>query len=386
MSKWPMKRFGDLFELHRVEISVEPTLKYSQIGVKSFGKGIFRYPTVSGAELGKLRYFRFPPDALMVSNIQAWEGALALSDAVQARECIASNRFFPYLPVDPCVISAEFALWFFLSDPGMHLVRKASPGTTVRNRTVSFPSFKGIEVPVPPLSEQQRVVVWLNQIRDVLEAAKFLGSRSTRADLSARESLLSERHVGPIRVRLGDALKHSRVEVAVDPNEVYRAIGIKSFGKGIIRYPSVKGSEMSKLRFFRFPVDALAVSNIQAWEGAVALTALEDEERVASNRFHFYVPRTGGSIAPEFALAYLLTERGHAQIRAASPGTTIRNKTLSLRRFEDISLPAPDPEVQQRTIMALRTFDRLDVGRNQRQTKANAVLPAALNQVFGSLN
>jgi len=73
----------------------------------------------------------------------------------------------------------------------------------------------------------------------------------------------------------------------------------------------------------------------------------EDHARVGSHRFITYVPHDGKSTS-EFLCHHFLSERGIEDIRAASPGSTGRNRTLGLKKLEKIKVPVPDFSEQKR--------------------------------------
>src|SRR6266516_6481681 len=98
--KWRRVRVGDIIRLDREFITIDPLASYRVAGVRSFGRGIFYYLPQLGATLGKLRYFELRSGALVLSNIKAWEGAVAVSTDRDAG-CVASNRFLTYYPIDP---------------------------------------------------------------------------------------------------------------------------------------------------------------------------------------------------------------------------------------------------------------------------------------------
>src|SRR5256886_15863557 len=103
-------------------------------------------------------------------------------------------------------------------------------------------------------------------------------------------------HMESNRVRVGNILAIQRHPVPIDSTTIYREIGILSFGRGIIRYPAGPGSELSKLRYFVLPIGALVLSNIKAWEGAIAISTEQELDHIASNRFLSYVPVDGSTV------------------------------------------------------------------------------------------
>lgn len=154
-------------------------------------------------------------------------------------------------------------------------------------------------------------------------------------------------------VRMGDVLRLDRRPVNVCADGDYVALGMRSFGRGIFHYETCKGDQLSKLRHFTFPANALAFSNIKAWEGAVAVTSEEDTEAVASSRFLFYVPK-GRDVDVRYLRYYFLSFQGLRQIGQASPGSADRNRTLSIKSFEDLEVTVPDIDEQR------RVADKLD--------------------------
>jgi len=68
-----MVRVGDVLTQVRLPISLSADIRYTPIGIKSFGKGIFHYEHGNPETLSKLRYFRVPANALALSNIKGWE-------------------------------------------------------------------------------------------------------------------------------------------------------------------------------------------------------------------------------------------------------------------------------------------------------------------------
>jgi type I restriction enzyme, S subunit len=155
-------RVGDVLKLERRPVSVDPLEEYRLIGVYSFGNGIFHREPALGATLGDYRFFAIAPGDLVLSNIQAWEGAIGLASQAD-HGTIGTHRFLAYVPRDDR-IDTNWARWFFLSEPGMSLIRKAAPGSTVRNRTLAIDRFEALEILLPPINEQRLVATRLDHL------------------------------------------------------------------------------------------------------------------------------------------------------------------------------------------------------------------------------
>src|SRR6266568_1680626 len=90
-----LTRLGDILEIERIPVEIDQEVLYTQIGIKSFGRGIFHRDGMKGSELSKLRYFKVNPNRLIFSNIMAWEGAIALSREAE-QGCVGTSRFLSY--------------------------------------------------------------------------------------------------------------------------------------------------------------------------------------------------------------------------------------------------------------------------------------------------
>ena len=73
---WDVHMLGEC--LSRVEKPVEakPNKLYTQIGIRSHGKGIFYKEPVTGAALGNKSVFWIEPDCFIVNIVFAWEQAI----------------------------------------------------------------------------------------------------------------------------------------------------------------------------------------------------------------------------------------------------------------------------------------------------------------------
>jgi hypothetical protein len=156
-------RLGDVVELQRRKVTFDAAGEFVEVGLRSFGKGIFHKPTVTGAELGNKKVYRIEPGDLVISNVFAWEGALAIASESE-RGLIGSHRFMTWIPRDPDQVNVRYLWHYFLSEPGLLHLRRASPGSAGRNRTLGIAAFENTKFPLPDLSEQQHIAARLDRV------------------------------------------------------------------------------------------------------------------------------------------------------------------------------------------------------------------------------
>ena len=158
--KWNKQRLDSFLERVSNPIDVIPNKKYSQIGIRSHGKGIFHKEAVTGEELGNKRVFWVEPNALVVNIVFAWERAIAVTSDAE-KGMIASHRFPMYLPKNN-LSNVNFLRYLFVTDKGQSYLELASPGGAGRNKTLGQSNFAELKIDLPSLEEQTKIATFLS--------------------------------------------------------------------------------------------------------------------------------------------------------------------------------------------------------------------------------
>lgn len=159
---WETKPIERILERHSTAVDVEPETLYTQIGLRSHGKGVFHKKPVTGESLGNKRVFWIHPNCLVVNIVFAWEQAVGKTTEQEAG-LIASHRFPMYTPKDKQA-DIDFIVRFFLRPRGKHLLGLASPGGAGRNRTLGQKEFDKLKIVVPSLPEQRKIADFLTAV------------------------------------------------------------------------------------------------------------------------------------------------------------------------------------------------------------------------------
>lgn len=370
----------EVLTLARRSVQVDLSLEYAEIGIRSFGRGVFHKPAISGADLGGKRVYEIHEGDLVISNVFAWEGAVTVAGPAENGR-IGSHRFMTWV-VRPGLGDASYLHHYLLSERGLEQLQRASPGSAGRNRTLAIGAFEDLVIPLPGIGEQRAIAAYLDRhegaARQVLSAV-----RSAAILRGLRERVVRDIQEAP-RSSLGDLLTPARDWTVPVAGQSYQPIGVRGFGRGLIRYPATDIDGLSKMRYYHVPGSALIISNIKAWEGAVAMSLESDSSLIASNRFLCYQAKTG-AINLEYVHRFLLSGDGIASLNRASPGSADRNRTLSIASFEAIRIPVPPRSVQDRLVRTASQLDRLERLSEHRSTLARALPQAARNEVFSTL-
>ena len=368
---------GEAVQLQRRGVDVRVDEHYREIGVRSFGRGLFLKEPVSGAEIGSKRVFHVHPGDLVVSNVFGWEGAVALADARHART-VGSHRFMTWTARREDV-HLPFLRHYLLSDSGLDQLRRASPGSAGRNRTLSIKNFEAIEVALPALPEQRRIAAHLDRCEQMTTLLKP-SPPATALPVSVRDTLVREAdgHRVPLR-----QLLEPRSGELVKPDGRYPIAGVYSFGRGLLRRAEISGFETKYLTLTRLEPGNVVFSKLGAFENAVAVVGADYQGSYVSPEFPVFEvdPRAN----PAFLMAALTTTEFAGRLASAATGVGARQRRVSAAAFLALDVPLPDSRRQERVADALRLASRTQSLIEKRQLLSNAVLPAARNEIFSAM-
>lgn len=380
MKAWASIALGEICSPAERFTAPTPGETYRQLGVRLWGEGAYERDPIDGADTKYASFNRVQVDDLVVNKIWARNGAVAIATSEQAGTYVSTE--FPIFVLNRTHIDPRW----------MRLVTKwrgfwkacddKAQGTSGKNR-IKPGQFLSIEIPLPTLPTQQVIVARIHTLT--------VKTREVEAHLDAVER--HAEHLLALRFRdvianaplrpIAEVAPATRRPVHIDVATRYREVGARSFGKGLFVKPDFDGAEATWQKPVWIKSGDLVLSNIKAWEGAIAVAGDEHEGCIASHRYITCVPDPELA-TPGFLAYYLLSDEGLEKVGLASPGTADRNRTLSLGNLGGIKVPVP-------ALAAQRSFDRLhdDVvalkARHAAIRHANAALiPATLERVFAA--
>ena len=169
---------GDVAPLNRRQVQADIEEIYQSVAVRSFGRGTFHKPPLAGAEITWQKLFLVKSGDILISNIKAWEGAIAVASE-EDDGYFGSHRYLTCEPI-PGVASSIFVCFHLLTPEGLHAVGEASPGSADRNRTLSASGLLRIPIPMPSFEKQ----LWFCEIYNQVTKVKSLQTE-TAADMKA---------------------------------------------------------------------------------------------------------------------------------------------------------------------------------------------------------
>ena len=194
---WPKVKLGEVLRRSQETAEIEPGSEYREVTVRLWGKGVVQRGLVSGSEISGSRRFVARAGQLILSRIDARNGAIGT--VPPALDGAAVTNDFPVFDADTSRIEPTFLDWLSKTPDFVELCKRASEGTTNRVR-LQETSFLALEIPVPPLAEQRRIVARIEEL-----AVKIAEARSLRQHAVAEAEAL-------LMASRSDAILHCKAE------------------------------------------------------------------------------------------------------------------------------------------------------------------------------
>ena len=160
--EYPKVSLGALIRLERRHVKVRAEERYPEIGIYCFGRGIFHKTPRTGFEVGDKDLFLLKEGDFILQVSFAWEGAVAIVSATE--DGMYGSTRYPTFRVDETRCVPHFLLHYFKTKEGLQQLINICPGSAGRNRVLSIKRIPEVLVPLPPLSEQRRIVARIEEL------------------------------------------------------------------------------------------------------------------------------------------------------------------------------------------------------------------------------
>ena len=181
---WPGVPLGKAMNpVHRAEAPF-PGRLYRQVGVRLWGEGTYEREPVDGALTRYGTLFRVEAGDIIVNKIWARNGSVAVVSTDLAGGYV-SSEFPTFVPI-PGKLDPRWFHWITKTMQFWAQCDDKSRGTSSKNR-IKPEAFLAIEIALPALSEQRRIVGRIEELAAKIEEAR--GAR--RQALQEPEAVLA---------------------------------------------------------------------------------------------------------------------------------------------------------------------------------------------------
>lgn len=149
---WVKRKLGECIRLVEDPVTVDAAVAYPNLGIYSFGRGLFAKPPIAGIETSATRLYRVKKGQFIYSRLFAFEGAYGVVTA-DFDGCFVSNEY-PTFECHPDLVLPQFLAAYFRTPAVWRPVATGSKGLGDRRQRVHPEQVLRHEMWVPPLCEQ----------------------------------------------------------------------------------------------------------------------------------------------------------------------------------------------------------------------------------------
>lgn len=205
--------------------------------------------------------------------------------------------------------------------------------------TTRYSEMKSILLPVPPRTEQDQIVRFLDW--KVSEINKLIGIERKKLEFLAEmiHSKFQDIIFGSKeKISLKRLVSLENEFVKIESDNFYQKAGMYNRGRGIFLRKPVLGKDMGDSKFQRIYKDRLMISGQFAWEDAIYVTTKKDEVGLASHRYYL-LKSINSNVPVEYLFGYFFSMKGLSELQRCSHGTAGRNRPLNINELLRIKIP-----------------------------------------------
>ncbi|HAX68513.1 MAG TPA: hypothetical protein DCY14_02810 [Anaerolineae bacterium] len=389
MNGWQEVSLGSLLTRIKDEVLIQDFEKYQRLTIRTNNKGIEIRDELEGHLIGTKNQFVVHGGQFLLSKIDAMNGAFGIVPEHVENGIITSN-FWAY-DVDEEKLFSKYFNYLTHTRSFQEFCIQASSGTTHR-KYLREDLFLGMEIPLPPLTEQRRIVTHIESLAARVNEAQSLREEADYEaeviSVSARNQVFGElqKNIEPVRfdsiadMRLGKMLSE-KSKTGLNSKPYLRNANIQWDRLDLSSVYEMDFNEDEK------PTFRLKAGDILVCEGGdIGKSAIWNDElpecyyQKALHRVRVDREKT----MPRFILYHIFwaAEQGHfADLKTQ---TTIPHLTGVKLKAYNIYLPPLD---EQRRIVAYldglqAKVNALQELQSQSQEELDALLPSVLDRAF----
>lgn len=355
--EWEIVQIKDILIKVDNLVEVKADEEYTQIGIRSHGKGIFYKEPVTGKELGNKRVFWVEPDCFIVNIVFAWERAMARTTKDE-RGMIASHRFPMYRAINEKVF-VDYLVQYFLTQKGKNVMEAASPGGAGRNKTLGQERFMKSKIICPTMEQQLKMV----QILKVADKTIFLNEKELGEKKKIKKWLMQNLFARKMRLP-GYQHKWTKgrlstfLEEMTEKNKSAHVFNVKSISNklGFINQSiqftkKVASNDLSNYKIVKKGYIAYNPSRIN-----VGSIALYHDEILSVISPMYVVIKTKNGLDQKYFMYYVKTTIFNHYMKSQLSGSV--RETLKFDDLSAIKIDLPSYDEQKAIVKVLETADK----------------------------
>ncbi|MGZ3646734.1 MAG: restriction endonuclease subunit S [Ktedonobacteraceae bacterium] len=371
--------------------SINPTGLYRILGTHWYAHGLYVKDIKSGSEIQADRIYRVEQGDFVYNRLFAWKGSFAVATEDNHGDYVSNE--FPCFRVNQEIADSEYLWKYFSRIPAWEEALSLSTGGTPTSRNrLKEEKLLAMEIPLPPLEEQRRIVVRIEELATRIEEARGL----RRETVKEIEKLLPSMVSGTLAtfeiearnvtiesiahsVTDGDHLPPPRTDSGIPFIFISHVIG------GKINFSDCKWVSPEYFNSLAATRIARRGDLLYTAVGSYGIPCLVDTDEPFCFQRHIAIIKPDRKqIIPEFLKWILSSSDVYEQATKAATGSA--QLTVPLRAIRKLKFLLPSFPEQRRIVAYLDDLqakvDALKQLQTETQAELDALLPSILDKAF----
>jgi type I restriction enzyme S subunit len=364
-TSWPRVPLKEILTHVCERVELDDMSEYITITVKRNHGGIEERERLLGHQIRTKKQFRVIQGAFIISRIQCWHEAYAFVPDEIPQNLIASTNYdqFEVAPeVDP-----QFFWWLSYLPLFAETVRSSAKGVVIEKMVFDRERWLEKAIPVPPLSEQKRIVERITAFMRKLEEMQKLRTEAIKiADhltIAVRETPF---HIRELRDQESRSEILGKLSYRITKGESPRWQGYSYVDEGpkFVRSENVLWGSLDLTNSKRIPRgfhEKLSRSKLKPRDVLVNLVGasigrpavVPEDIGDANINQAVAVISPKENLDPDYLMRFLLSP--HAQFVLHSKKVDSARPNISLNDLKNLKIPLPYPDDLERSLLAQRS-------------------------------
>ena len=387
---FPMVALGELLTPVSRPESVDSEKEYRILGAHWYAEGLYIKYIKLGSEIQANKVYRIEKGDFVYNRLFAWKGSFAVA-TYENHGCYVSNEF-PCFKVDSDSADSKY-LWLYFSRAAIweEALGLSTGGTPTSRNRLKEEKFLAMQISLPPLSEQRRIVARIEELAAKIEEARGLRKKAGE-ETKILSNTASKTIFGHPNKTVGEIANVTKL-AGFEYTEYFT--NAPSGGVKVIRAGNVRNEGLNLLNAMTIPEEVSdALPRSQLKPGDVVMTfigaKIGDVTYIRNDYPRLHCGPNVAKLTPNeqilniFLVKALQSYIVQNQIEDITKSTAQPN--LSMKTIRQLKVPVP-PLPEQRRIVAyldaLQTkVDALRRLQSEIGAELDALLPAVLDRAF----
>ena len=374
---WEECKLGDVLQLNvdSVDVLSQPEFRFA--GVYCFGFGLFERGLVNGSDTSYKTYNRLHKNHIVISKVKGWEGAIALvTDEFEG--AFLSPVYPTFSVISEKKTDIRFIHYFLKQKTIWTKLLNKSKGIGARRNSISEAQFLNLDIGIPPLAEQKRIVDKIESVQKKVEQIRKLRAEQEKEISNLLYNCFKKLIDKYGMTTLGSGLNYKKDFIIINDTDVYKLCRVQTKAQGVVLRENKIGSDIKTKKQKICKTDDFLVAEMDARFGGYGIVPPELNGAIVSS--HYFLYSINNHVLNKTYLEFFIqTILFHSQVE--SKGST-NYAGIRPNQVLNYQIPLPPIADQNRIVSFFEKINQIRQIFKAQEAELTDLLPSLLDKAF----